>query len=113
MPWTILLPTPVPLGTVATAFSDGTFAMTVVGGVTPAVVDVSTASGSATLVYQVERTGNVVTVTAIDVTTASGMASLSAGLAVGAKVKVYGIPQANGSLSAYVLAYFSGTDPMS
>jgi hypothetical protein len=113
VPWTILLPTPVPLGTVATALSGGTFAMTVVGGVTPAVVDVSTTSGSATLVYQVDRTGNVVTVTAIDVSTASGMASLSAGLAVGAKVKVYGIPQVNGSLSAYVLAYFSGTEPIS
>jgi hypothetical protein len=87
--------------------------MTVVGGVTPAVVDVSTTSGSATLVYQVERSGNVVTVTAIDVSTASGMASLSAGLAVGAKVKVYGIPQVNGSLSAYVLAYFGGTEPIS
>ena len=112
-PWTILLPTPVPLGTVSTALSGGTFAMTVVGGVTPAVVDVSTTSGSATLVYQVDRTGNVVTVTAIDVSTASGMASLSAGLAVGAKVKVYGIPQVNGSLGAYVLAYFSGTEPIS
>jgi hypothetical protein len=112
-PWTILLPTPVPLGTVSTALSGGTFAMTVVGGVTPAVVDVSTTSGSATLVYQVDRTGNVVTVTAIDVSTASGMVSLSAGLAVGAKVKVYGIPQVNGSLSAYVLAYFSGTEPSS
>jgi hypothetical protein len=113
VPWTILLPTPVPLGTVSTALSGGTFAMTVVGGVTPAVVAVSTTSGSATLVYQVDRTGNVVTVTAIDVSTASGMASLSAGLAVGAKVKVYGIPQVNGSLSAYVLAYFSGTEPIS
>jgi hypothetical protein len=113
VPWTILLPTPVPLGTVATALSGGAFAMTVVGGVTPAVVDVSTTSGSATLVYQVERSGNVVTVTAIDVSTASGMASLSAGLAVGAKVKVYGIPQVNGSLSAYVLAYFGGTEPIS
>ena len=113
VPWTILLPTPVPLGTVSTALSGGTFAMTVVGGVTPAVVAVSTTSGSATLVYQVDRTGNVVTVTAIDVSTASGMVSLSAGLAVGAKVKVYGIPQVNGSLGAYVLAYFSGTEPIS
>jgi len=85
--------------------------MTVKGGVTPATVNVSAASGSATLVYQVERTGNVVTVSAIDVTTTSGMASLTAGLAVGAKVKVFGIPQVNGSLNAYVLAYFTGTEP--
>jgi len=52
-----------------------------------------------------------VTVSAIDVTTTSGMASLTAGLAVGAKVKVFGIPQVNGSLNAYVLAYFTGTEP--
>ena len=58
-----------------------------------------------------ERTGNVVTVSAVDTTTASGMASLAAGLAVGAKVKVFGIPQADGSLNAYVVAYFTGTDP--
>jgi hypothetical protein len=108
---TVLLPTPVPLGTVATGFAAGAFGMTVAGGVTPALVDVSTAVGSATLVYQVDRTGNVVTVTAIDVTTASGVTSLTAGLAVGAKVKVYGIPEANGSLKAYVLAYFTGSDP--
>jgi hypothetical protein len=111
VPRTVLEPTPVPLGTVATGFANGTFAMTVAGGATPAVIDVSTASGSATLVYQVDRTGSVVTVSAIDVTTASGMASLTAGLAVGAKVKVYGIPQTNGSLEAYVLAYFTGTEP--
>jgi Domain of unknown function (DUF4382) len=111
VPWTVLLPTPVPLGTVSTALVNGTFAMTVAGGVTPASVNVSSASGSATLVYQVERTGNVVTVSAIDVTTTSGVASLTAGLAVGAKVKVFGIPQVNGSLNAYVLAYFTGTEP--
>jgi hypothetical protein len=110
-PWTVLLPTPMPLGTVSTIYADGTFAMTVAGGVTPAVVNVSTASGSATLVYQVDRTGNLVTVSAIDVTTAGGVTSLSTGLALGAKVKVFGIPQVNGSLNAYVLAYFTGTDP--
>jgi hypothetical protein len=111
LPWTVLLPAPVPLGTVATAYANGTFAMTVAGGAVPALVDVSTASGSATLVYQVDRSGNVVTVSAIDVTTVSGMTSLTAGLAIGAKVKVYGIPQSTGSLKAYALAYFTGTDP--
>jgi hypothetical protein len=110
-PWTVLLPTPVPLGTVSTIFNDGTFAMTVTGGVTPAVVNVSTASGSATLVYQVDRTGNVVTVSPIDVSISSGMTALTAGLKLGAKVKVFGIPQANGSLNAYAVAYFTGTDP--
>lgn len=109
--WTVLEPTPVPLGTVTAAFASGAFDMTVVGAVTPAAVNVSTAVGSATLVYQVDRTGNVVTVTAIDVTTASGLTSLTAGLAIGAKVKVYGIPEANGSLKAYVLTYFTGSVP--
>src|SRR3984885_9153591 len=108
VPATILVPTPVPLDTVASAFANGTFEMTVVGGATPAVVDINTMPGSATLVYQVDRTGNVVTVSAIDVTTASGLASLTAGLAAGAKVKVYGIPEVNSSLMAYVLAYFTG-----
>jgi hypothetical protein len=111
-PWTVLVPTPVPLGTVSTIYADGTFAMTVAGGVTPAVVNVSTASGSATLVYQVDRSANVVTVTAIDVTTSSGVTALTTGLGLGAKVKVFGIPQVNGSLNAYVLAYFTGTDPI-
>jgi len=111
VPATILLPAPVPLGTVTTAFANGTFAMTVAGGATAAPVDINTASGSATLVYQVDRSGNEVTVSAIDVTTASGISSLTAGLALGAKVKVYGIPQANGSLMAYVLAYFTGMEP--
>jgi len=111
VPWTVLLPTPVPLGTVSTVLADGTFAITVAGGVNPAEVNVSTTSGSATLVYQVDRAGNVVTVTAIDITSNSGLASLTTGLALGAKVKVYGIPQVNGSLNAYVLAYFTGTAP--
>jgi hypothetical protein len=111
IPWTVLEPTPLPLGTVATALMNGTFTLNVAGGTTAASVAVSSASGSATLVYQVDRVGNVVTVTAIDITTASGMSSLMAGLAVGAKVKVYGIPQASGSLNAYVLTYFTGTAP--
>ena len=73
--------------------------------------DVSTASGSATLVYQVDCTGGIVTVSAIDITTSGGLASLTAGLAAGAPVKVYGIPQADGTLKAYVLAYFTGQAP--
>jgi hypothetical protein len=111
IPWTVLEPTPLPLGTVTTALVNGSFTLSVAGGTIPAPVNVSSSSGSATLVYQVDRVGNVVTVTAIDITTASGMSSLTAGLAVGAKVKVYGIPQANGSLNAYVLTYFTGSEP--
>jgi Domain of unknown function (DUF4382)/Domain of unknown function (DUF5666) len=109
VPWTILLPTPIPLGTVATAYANNAFTMTVAGGASPATVDVSTTSGSATLVYQVDRTNNVLTISPIDVTTSSGLTSITNGLATGALVKVYGVPQANGTLQAYVLAYYTGT----
>ena len=112
IPSTVLLPTPVPLGTVSTAYANNTFAMTVFGGANPVTVDVSTTSGSATLVYEVDRIGNVLTITPVDITTNGGMAELAAGLAAGAKVKVYGIPQTNQSLKAYVLAYFAGTLPL-
>ena len=56
----------------------------------PATVDVSTAGGSATLVYQVDWTNGVVTVSPIDITTSAGLTELTNGLAAGAPVKVYG-----------------------
>ena len=56
-------------------------------------------------------TNDVVTVSPIDITTGSGLATLTAGLAAGAPVKVYGVPQADGTLKAYVLAYFTGQAP--
>ena len=52
-----------------------------------------------------------ITVSPIDVTTSSGLASLTTGLAAGAPVKVYGVPQADGTLKAYVLTYFTGQAP--
>jgi hypothetical protein len=109
VPWTVLVPTPVPLGVVATAYANNAFTMTVAGGASPATVDVSTTSGSATLVYQVDRTNNVLTISPIDITTSSGLTSMTNGLAAGAPVKVYGVPQANGTLQAYVLTYYTGT----
>jgi hypothetical protein len=107
----ILMPTPVPLGTVTTAFSGGTFAMGVLGGALPVTVAVSTTSQSATLVYQIDRTSGVVTVSPIDVTSSSGLAALTTNLIAGIPVKVYGVPQPDGSLRAYVLVYFTGTPP--
>jgi hypothetical protein len=109
VPWTILVPTPIPLGTVATAYANNAFTLTVAGGTMPATVDVSTTSGSATLVYQIDRTNNIVTVSPVDVTTSTGLTTMTDGLAAGALVKVYGVPQANGTLQAYVLAYYTGT----
>ena len=107
----ILTPSLLPLGFVSTGLVNDAFTMTVTGGANPAAVDVGTASGSATLVYQVDCTGGVVTISAIDVTTSAGLASLTSGLAAGTPVKVYGVPQADGTLKAYVLAYFTGQAP--
>jgi len=106
----VLIPTPVPLGVVTSAFAGNSFAMTVLGGTLPATVDVSTTAQSATLVYQVDRSNGVITVSPIDVTTSSGLAAITAGLVAGTPVKVFGVPQA-GSLKAYVLVYFTGMLP--
>jgi hypothetical protein len=111
LPSTVLLPTPLPRGTVATGFANDAFTMTVPGGATAATVDVSATPGSATLVYQVDITNGVITVSAEDITTGVGLTALTNGLAVGTPVKVYGVPQADGTLKAYVLAYFTGTLP--
>jgi hypothetical protein len=110
----VLLPAPVPLGAVTTAYTGGTtFAMTALGGSQPATVDVSTTQGSATLAYQLNRSNGTVTLTQVDLTTGSGVAALEGALTVGAPVKVYGVPQADGSLAAYVLIFYSGTMPAS
>ncbi|HVW67527.1 MAG TPA: hypothetical protein VHB68_01075, partial [Steroidobacteraceae bacterium] len=85
--------------------------MTVVGGTLPVTVDVSTTSGSATLVYQIDRNNNVLTISPIDITTTTGLTSLTDGLAAGGIVKAYGVPEADGNLKAYVLAYYTGTMP--
>jgi hypothetical protein len=106
---TVLMPSTLPIGVVATGLAKGTFTMTVAGGTMPATIDVSSTSGSATLVYEVDRTNGVVTVSPIDITTSTGLTTLTTGLAIGAPVKVYGVPQGDGSLRSYVLAYFTGT----
>jgi hypothetical protein len=105
---TILLPSRLPLGTVANPFANGVFSMTIPGGAMAANVAISTTAGSATLAYQVDRSGGIVTVSPVDVTSADGLNALSAGLVSGALVKVYGVPQADGSIKAYVVAYYTG-----
>ena len=108
----ILLPSKLPLGTVATGLSnEDSFTMNVAGGTVPATIALGTASGSATLVYQVDRTNGIVTVSPIDITASSGLSQLKAGLSAGAPVGVYGIPQASSSIKAYVLTYFTGEMP--
>jgi hypothetical protein len=93
-------------------FANNTFAMSVVGGATPASVEVGTASGSATLAYQIDRTNGVVTISPEDLTTSAGLAAFTNGVQSGAIVKVYGVPQA-GSLKAYVIFYYTGSMPAS
>jgi len=111
--WTVLLPTPVPLGTVSTGWAStstgGTIAMTVPGGATSVTVDLSSVSGSATLVYQIDTTNGIVTVSPQDLTSSSGFATVSAALVAGTPVKVFGVPQPAGTIKAYVLFYLTGT----
>jgi hypothetical protein len=90
---------------------NGAFTVAVTGGTTAATVDVSTAAGAATLVYQVDRTNGIVTVSPIDVTTSAGLSTLTDALIAGTPVKLYGVPQADGTLKTYVLTYFTGDLP--
>ena len=106
----VLIPTPLPLGVVTSAFAGNSFAMTVLGGTLPATVDVSTTAQSATLVYRIDRSNGVITISPVDITTSSGLAALTAGLVAGTPVEVFGLPRA-GSLKAYVLVYFTGMLP--
>ena len=112
-PQAILLPTVIPHTTVAAAIAAGTSSFTIdaAGGTTPVTVNFSTATGSATLVYQVDRTNGVVTVSPQDITTSAGLAALTAGLQAGAKVMVSAVPQSDASLKAYVISYYTGTPP--
>lgn len=111
-PWTVLSPTPVQLATTAQGFSsgnpNGTITMTVPGGTKAVTVDLSTVAGSGTLVYQVSRTGLIVTITPEDITTAAGQSAVTSTLITGVPVEVYGIPQSNGTIKAYVVLYYTG-----
>jgi hypothetical protein len=75
-------------------------------------VDLSTVSGSGTLVYQVDRTNGIVTISAVDITTATGQATITQNLVAGTPVKVFGVPQANATIKAYVVFYYTGTVPV-
>jgi hypothetical protein len=110
-PWTVLMPTTVPLGTAATSYSNGMFTLSETGGTTAVSVSLSTTPGSGTLVYQVDRTSGIVTISAVDITTQAGQTTITNNLVATTPVKVYGIPQANGSIKAYVVTYFTGVKP--
>jgi hypothetical protein len=111
-PWTVLLPVPVPLALVATGVAGNDFTIAVTNGTQPVTVAFSNTSGSAALVYQIDRAGNILTISPVDITAASGMATFTNNLVVGTPVKVFGIAQADGTLKGYVVIYFTGMAPM-
>jgi hypothetical protein len=110
--WTILEPVRLPKGAVVGPYtassSGGSFTMTVKGGGNvPVTVDLSSAAGAATLVYQIDvdlKTG-IYTVTPVDITTPAGVAALTTNLAATDPVVVYGVPQADGSIKAYTVEF--------
>jgi hypothetical protein len=111
VPWTVLLPSNVPVGLVAAGYNNGTFTMMAPGGTLAVPVDLSTTTGSATLVYQIDRTGSVVTVSVVDITTPAGQNTVTTNLVANTPVKVFGIPQADGSIKGYVVFYYTGMKP--
>ena len=114
-PSTILTPTATLLAATAQGYSNGspngTITITVPGGTSAVTVDMSTVAGSGTLVYQVARTGLIVTITPEDITTAQGQSAVTTNLVAGTKVQVNGVPQADGTIKAYVVIYYTGTVP--
>ena len=105
-PWVDLLPSPLPLALVANGLTNNQF--TVTASAQSYTIDVGTTSGSATLVYQVDRMGGIVTVSPVDITTASGLSTFTQALVAGTPVKVFGVPQPNATLQAYVVFYYTG-----
>jgi hypothetical protein len=107
-PSAVLIPTMIPLATAATSYSSGSFTVGVAGGAQAVPVNLNTTAGSATLVYQADWSNGVLTVNPVDISTTAGQNTLSTNLVTGTLVKVYGVPQANGAINAYVLTYFTG-----
>ena len=107
------MPVTAPLGTVASGYTVGTggFTMTVLGGTNAVTNSLSTTSGSASLVYQVDRTNNIVTISSVDITTTAGQNTVTSNVVPGTPVKVFGVPQASGAIKTYVLFYYTGTKP--
>jgi hypothetical protein len=96
------------MATAATSYNNGGFTVSVTGGTNAVTVNLNTTSGSAALVYQVDWSNGVLTISPVDITTTAGQNTLSTNLVTGTPVKVYGIPQANGTINGYVLTYFTG-----
>lgn len=119
--WTVLLPGPMPIGFVSTAFSSSTDSLTYIAppptanqnppALKAVTIDLTTTSGGATLVYQVSRQGKVFTVTPQDISNPATLTAVGGQLVPGVPVKVFGVPQSDGSIKAYTLFYYTGTLP--
>jgi hypothetical protein len=92
----------------ASATNGGNFGITVNGGTNQVTVHVSSVAGSTTEVYQVDKTGSIITVSPQDITTSAGLNNTAANLVAGTPVHIYGEPQADGSIKAFVVEYFTG-----
>ena len=116
--WTVLMPTNAPLGQIQSAYNTTSNSFTFTAPLAsqvqqgspaqnPVTVDLNTTSGSATLVYQIDRQGGVVTVTPQDISNPSTLQTVAGNLTANVPVKVYGLPQTDGTMKAYVLFYYT------
>lgn len=113
IPWVVLMPRRAPVALAQSGYSStaGGFTMMVAGGTNAVPVTLNTTSGSGTLVYQIDRTNNIVSISSIDITTSAGQATLTSNLVAGTPVETFGVPQADGSIKAYVVFYYTGAKP--
>jgi hypothetical protein len=111
-PWVDLTPAKLPTALVSTLVSGNQFAISAPGGQVPVTIDFDATPGSATLVYGVSRANDTISITSQDLTNAAGLAAFTTALALNTPVRVSGIPQADGTIKAYVIIYFTGTHPI-
>jgi hypothetical protein len=107
----VLEPTQLPKGVVNTPWASINNGGSIV--ITPkaessVTVDLSTVSGSATVVYEVTNNSGIVTVTQHDLTNPTDLATVEGALVAGTPVKVFGVPVASGAVGAYVVFYYDG-----
>src|SRR6185437_9607333 len=122
---TVLVPIPIGLATVTSGLvtngAVSTLTVLASGSATALTVQLINASGSAPLVYQMDRArgngknngngngrgnGNgKVTLRPVDITTSAGLDQLSTALQVGVSVRIFGLPKADGVVQAYTLVY--------
>jgi len=60
---------------------------------------------------EIDPTGNIVSISSVDIASPAGQNAVSNNLVAGTPVEVFGVPQANGSIKAYVLFCYTGTKP--